>query len=157
MKKHLILLIIIVITNNYLMAQFSSSTTVFSKIKITDIHPKGWIREFLERQLSGLTGHIEVAGYPFNTSMWAGEKIEGSPEAWWPYEQTSYYIDGVHRLGLLLDDSALVEKARRNMKYVLDHIDSSGRILTKLTGKWCRWPYAPFFRNFMTEYEITGD
>ena len=56
----------------------------FNKIKITSIKPEGWIKEFLVRQKEGLTGHIEVAGYPYDTKMWATEKIKGSTKAWWP-------------------------------------------------------------------------
>jgi len=130
----------------------------FNKLKITDIHPQGWIKDFLEKQKTGLTGNIEVAGYPFDTKMWATEKIKGSTKAWWPYEQTAYYIDGVHRLGLLLDDEALIQKAKIQTQYVLDHIDEeTGRVSTNLADRWWRWPYAQFFRNYMTDYEVTGD
>ena len=48
----------------------------FHKLKITDIHTQGWIKEFLEKQRTGLTGIIEVAGYPFNTKIWATEKLK---------------------------------------------------------------------------------
>ena len=130
----------------------------FYPLKISQIHPRGWILEFLRRQRDGLTGHIEVAGYPFNTCMWGCEKIRGSVKAWWPYEQTAYYIDGVHRLGLLLDDDSLIQKAGVQTRYVLDHIDpKTGRVSTKLSDKWWRWPYANFFRNYMTDFRETGD
>ncbi|RLD53521.1 MAG: hypothetical protein DRI97_13300, partial [Bacteroidetes bacterium] len=131
--------------------------STFYKVKISDVQPEGWIREFLERQKSGLTGHIEVAGYPFNTCMWGCEKMEGSYKEWWPYEQTAYYLDGAFRLGLLLNDEELLEKARSNMEYVMEHIDSTGRVSTQLADRWWRWPYASFFRLFMTEYQETGD
>lgn len=130
----------------------------FYKLKISDIHPLGWILEFLERQRDGLTGHIEVAGYPFNTCMWGCEKIRGSAKAWWPYEQTAYYIDGVHRLGLLLNDMNLKQKAAVQTQYVLDHINpETGRVSTPLSDKWWRWPYANFFRNYMTDFSETSD
>ena len=130
----------------------------FNKIKITDIHPEGWIKEFLIRQKDGLTGHIEVAGYPYDTKMWATEKIKGSTKAWWPYEQTSYYIDGANRLGYLLNDKSLKQKAKIQTQYVLDHIDpETGRVSTNLADRWWRWPYAQFFRNYMTDYRETED
>ncbi|RLD83032.1 MAG: hypothetical protein DRJ10_04290 [Bacteroidetes bacterium] len=132
--------------------------STFTKLKISQIHPQGWIKTFLERQKTGLTGNIEVAGYPFDTKMWATEKIKGSTKAWWPYEQTAYYIDGVHRLGILLDDETLKQKAKVQTQYVLDHIDSTtGRVSTNLADRWWRWPYASFFRNYMTDYSETGD
>ena len=132
--------------------------TTFNKLKISEIHPEGWIKEFLVRQKEGLTGHIEVAGYPYDTKMWATDKIKGSTKAWWPYEQTAYYIDGTNRLGYLLDDSALKERANIQTQYVLDHIDPlTGRVSTVLEDRWKRWPYAQFFRNYMTDYNETKD
>ncbi len=131
--------------------------TQFEKVKITDIEPQGWIREFLIRQKNGLTGNIEVAGYPFNTCLWACEKMEGSTKAWWPYEQTAYYLDGVHRLGLLLDDQELVQKATINTDYVRDNLEPSGRFGTNLADRWWRWPYASFNRLFMVQQELTDD
>ncbi len=130
----------------------------FNALKITDIHPKGWIKEFLVRQKEGLTGNIEVAGYPYDTKMWATEKIKGSTKAWWPYEQTGYYIDGANRLGYLLNDASLKEKAHIQKQYVLEHINTeTGRVSTVLEDRWKRWPYAGFFRNYMTDYSITKD
>jgi len=132
--------------------------TAFNKLKLSEIHPEGWIEEFLERQGDGLTGHIEVAGYPYDTKMWATEKIKGSTKAWWPYEQTAYYIDGANRLGILLNDESLKQRAKIQTQYVLDHIDPvTGRISTNLADRWWRWPYAQFFRNYMTNYNETKD
>ena len=130
----------------------------FNKLKIVNIHPQGWIKTFLERQKTGLTGNINVAGYPYDTKMWATEKIKGSQKAWWPYEQTAYYIDGANRLGYLLDDDSLLNIAKVQTQYVLDHISpETGRVSTNLQDRWERWPYAPFFRTFMTNYEVSGD
>ncbi len=145
-----------------LSAQVAGDTTkppfsVYSKVNIRAIHPQGWINEFLVRQSTGLTGHIEVAGYPFNTGLWACEKMKGSQEAWWPYEQTAYYLDGVNRLGLLLNDDTLKAKADRNTDYVKAHLAASGRYGTVLTDRWARWPYATFNRLFMTDYETQPD
>lgn len=127
----------------------------FTKVSITNITPKGWLKEFLVRQKEGLTGNIDVAGYPYNTCMWACEKMKGSTKAWWPYEQTAYYLDGVHRLGLLLNDNELIQKATVNTDYVSQHVLPTGRFGTNLADRWWRWPYASFNRLYMTQYEIT--
>ena len=129
----------------------------FHKLKITSLSPQGWVLEFLKRQESGLTGHIEVAGYPFNTCLWAGERMEGSPTAWWPYEQTAYYLDGALRLGYLLRSRRLLDKVHENLDYVRDHVTAEGRFATPLSERWRHWPYASFNRAFMCEWETTGD
>jgi len=38
-----------------------------SPVPIVAIHPEGWLRQYLVNQRNGLTGHLEEAGYPFNT------------------------------------------------------------------------------------------
>ncbi len=135
-----------------------------SKLEIDNIFPKGWVYNFLNNQKKGLTGNIHVAGYPYNTDMWAAEAIKKhngeSWFAWWPYEQTSYFLDGALRLGKLLKDEEVSNVAIKNMQYVLDHFDyNTNRISTKLQEYLWRWPYAAFNRMFtvIDESELTGD
>ena len=89
-----------------------------------DIQPEGWLKEILVRQDSGLTSHPEAMSYPFDSKLWVGE-LERDSESrgadWWRYEQTAYYLDGLTRLGLLLDDAHLLAIARENIDWVLSH------------------------------------
>jgi hypothetical protein len=147
-------------------------------VTISAIEPRGWLLEFLQRQSRGLTGHIAVAGFPFDTGMWTERMAlddvtekekqksferDGAPDAeegvfWWPYEQTGYYIDGALKTGYLIDDAALVDRARAQIRHTLEHAQASGRLgPKKLLGRWNRWPYTGFFRSFVTEYEVSGD
>ena len=36
------------------------------------VRPEGHLKEFLSRQVAGLTGHRLAMGYPFDGCMWAG-------------------------------------------------------------------------------------
>ena len=71
------------------------------------IRPNGWIRSFLETQLTGLTGHIEEAGYPFDTVCWGEADYASDNEnpQWWVYEQTAYWLDGMLRCAIALEDA----------------------------------------------------
>ena len=73
---------------------------------------KGWIKEFLNRQKSGMTGNPDALSYPYNTCLWDGEiaRNRNYGRDWWRYEQTAYYTDGLLRLGYILDDRELVDK-----------------------------------------------
>jgi hypothetical protein len=124
--------------------------------------PQGWIRSFLERQRDGLTGHLEVAGYPFNTGGWLSDDLplgERGGTGWWPYEQTAYWIDGMMRCGLLLGDPGLTAKARRQVDHVMAAPDSDGylgpRALKELKHEFAseRWPHAVFFRSVIADYD----
>jgi len=96
----------------------------FSEGLIDKIQPQGWLKEILERQAEGLTGHPEAMAYPYNSVLWAG-KLERDSESrgadWWRFEQTAYYLDGLTRLGFLLDDRRFLDVWQQNIDYVLDH------------------------------------
>ena len=91
---------------------------------IEQITPQGWIAEILKRQNEGLTGHPEAMDYPFDSCLWAGELERDASNRgadWWRFEQTAYYLDGLIRLGYLIDDEALKSTGYENIKYVMEH------------------------------------
>lgn len=91
---------------------------VYSEGLIGSVEPQGWIKEFLERQRTGLSGHPEAMCYPYNTCLWDGEigRERGNHGAdWWRYEQTAYYSDGLLRLGYLLDDEEFINKVEKGI------------------------------------------
>ena len=96
----------------------------FSEGMIDKIQPQGWLKEILERQRDGLTGHPEAMAYPYNSVLWAG-KLERDSESrgadWWRFEQTAYYLDGLTRLGFLLDDKRFLDIWQQNIDYVLNN------------------------------------
>jgi len=131
----------------------------FSKYALfspTDITPGGWLHQFLEYQKSGLTGHIEDAGYPFNTGMWTAKVNDKQEDRfWWPYEQSGYFVDGCIKAGYLLRDTFLINKAKVQVNYVLNKKNENGRLGPQdLKGRWNKWPYTGFLRSFMTEYSV---
>ena len=99
---------------------------VFSEGLIADITPEGWVREILQRQKDGLTGHPEAMSYPFDSCCWAGNlEMSKNPHYWgsdwWRFEQSAYYVDGFSKLGYLIHDPELMSKGKANVDYVLDH------------------------------------
>ena len=99
---------------------------VFAEGLINDITPEGWVREILQRQKDGLTGHPEAMSYPFDSCCWAGNlEMSKNPHYWgsdwWRFEQSAYYVDGFTRLGYILKDPELEAKGKANVDYVLDH------------------------------------
>lgn len=141
---------------------------VYGEGLIADITPEGWILEMLERQKDGLTSHPEAMAYPYNSCLWAGDLKRDSDDRganWWRYEQTAYYLDGLTRLGYLLDDEALLSVWKENIDYVLGHplparhdslIDRGEGRLGPDSGSMA-WPFAVFFRAMKAGYEATGD
>ncbi|MEE4194742.1 MAG: beta-L-arabinofuranosidase domain-containing protein [Anaerolineae bacterium] len=139
---------------------------VFHPVSLSSIEPEGWLHRFLLNQRNGLTGHLEAAGYPFNTEGWAMDPVPRRPDGgfwlnWWPYEQTGYWYDGMIRCGHLLKDSFLIDKAMKTVDFVLGNQDEDGylgpKFLKSNDDSRNRWAHAVYFRTLMAHHSATGD
>ncbi|MBN2046374.1 MAG: glycoside hydrolase family 127 protein [Anaerolineaceae bacterium] len=138
----------------------------FTEVPMASVTPEGWLHRYLINQRNGLTGHLEAAGYPFNTAGWAVDEIPNLSDGnfwlpWWPYEQTGYWMDGMLRCGYLLRDKFLIQKGMKSVEHVLDGQDADGYMgppFLKERGEfWARWPHAVFFRALMAYHSASGD
>ena len=126
------------------------------------VKPCGWLYDFLKTQLSGLTGHIEEAGFPYDTVEWGAPEFifdNGKPE-WWVYEQTAYWVDGLTRTAILLEDREALHRAEEIIYRVIDNPDIDGYIgprVLKTGVNASRWPHVVFFRACMALYEYNRD
>ncbi len=129
----------------------------FQELPINQITPQGWLREFLHRQVTGLTGHHEVLSYPYDTCLWAGEIPRKGKQGqdWWRYEQTAYLTDGAIRLGYLLDQKDLIHLGSSSVEYVMQHKMANGRLGHIFFES--QWPMAVFFRAIQAEFSATQD
>ena len=127
---------------------------------ITSIKPHGWLRRYLELQKTGLTGHLEAAGFPFNEISWNNFSDLDAETGWAKYEQTGYWADGMERCAELLGSRSLRDRVGESIDYVLDNADEDGYLGPKFMKKsdgWNRWPHVVFFRAIMAKYSATGD
>ena len=142
-----------------------------------EIAPKGFLREFLSRQVTGLTGHRKRMRYPFDTDLWVLpiENIhftEGvyngrdqkplietdwwSSGIWWPFEQTAYLLDGMARVAALVEAPALAEEVKRNVDSVVAGASTNGNLFVRLSNSDSEWPMAVFFRAAQSHAERAG-
>lgn len=131
----------------------------FHTIPLRSVRPSGWLQEFLYRQAEGLTGNVAVSGYPYGHKFWGTKEdnTAGSYAAWWPYEQTGYWIDGALKCGYLAGDSGLYRQALKEIDFAIDHAADDGFIGPHNLREKDRWPHAVFFRAVLGQYEITGE
>ncbi len=134
------------------------------------IKPNGWIRNFLNTQMHGLTGNIRACGFPFDEVSWGKPDVETDCEnpSWWVYEQTAYAFDGLTRTAILLDDKNKLEEVKRTIYYVLNNADKDGylgpkflkdnsRCIETIDARWNRWPHVVFFRALIAYYDFSKD
>lgn len=136
------------------------------------IKPAGHLKEFLERQKTGLTGNFKEMGYPFDTTMWNGkidnvhftEAIHHGTDvpvdpagAWWPYEQSAYLLDGMLRLSCLIDAPELRALYKQNLDYLVAHPDASAMLGHGYHSSDSEWPLAVFFKSVIAWAEATDD
>ena len=127
-------------------------------LPLREIRPSGWVEDFLKTQATGLTGHPSVHGYPFGQKFWGAPNDDTGPyAAWWPYEQTGYWIDGALKCGYLCGDQTVYNMALEEIEIALANADPDGYIGPQIMRDKDRWPHAVFFRAVIAQYEITGD
>lgn len=115
---------------------------------IEGIKAEGWMKEVLTTQRNGLTGHIQVAGAPFDKEGW-GDAAQKKMDRWEDFEQTGYWADGALRCGYFINDQELVRRVKEWVDFQIDHPKEDGFIGPDLHNLW---PHVVFFRVIMAEY-----
>ncbi|MFI2741869.1 beta-L-arabinofuranosidase domain-containing protein [Zhouia sp. PK063] len=80
----------------------------YTALPIGAIQPKGWLKQMLELQRDGLTGHMDEI-YPVvdgNNNGWLG----GTGDSW---ERGPYWLDGLTPLAYILNDEKLKAKVEK--------------------------------------------
>jgi len=132
----------------------------YSMLPLTSIQPRGWLRQQLQIQAAGLTGHLDEFWPDVGpNSGWLG----GSGEPW---ERGPYYVDGLLPLAYLLHDAKLIAKVRKWVDWTIEHQQSNGAIgpiappnaSGKLLDSYLDWWPKMVMLKVLTQYqEATGD
>lgn len=125
-----------------------TNKSVLQDIGIEGMEAEGWMKEVLTTQRNGLTGHIQVAGAPFDKEGW-GDATQKKMDRWEDFEQTGYWADGALRCGYLIDDPELTQRVKEWVDFQIDHPKEDGFIGPELHNLW---PHVVFFRVIMAEY-----
>jgi DUF1680 family protein len=94
----------------------------FAPLPLGSVKPQGWLRNQLQIQANGLSGHLDEFWPDLGPdSGWLG----GKGESW---ERGPYYLDGLLPLAYLLEDPKLIAKARKWVDWTLEHQRETGAI-----------------------------
>lgn len=123
--------------------------STFYPLPLGSIRPRGWLRDQLEIQASGLSGHLDETWADVGpNSGWLG----GTGESW---ERGPYFLDGLLPLAYLLDDAHLKAKAQRYVEWTLTHQAPDGMIGPPTNNDW--WPRIVMLKVLTQYHEATGD
>jgi uncharacterized protein len=135
--------------------------TRYEPVPLARVRPRGWLLEFLQRQCAGVTGHPHASGYPLDEGFWDDPTqlpdVADPAMAWWPYEQTAYWVDGALKAGFLAGDDDVYRMALAQIEGAIATAAPDGFLGPEMFRARDRWPYAIFFRAILAQYDISGD
>jgi hypothetical protein len=123
--------------------------SAFQLLPLGSIKPTGWLKDQLQIQANGLSGHLDETWADVGpNSGWLG----GTGESW---ERGPYYLDGLIPLAWLLDDARLKAKAQKFVDWTLTHQSPGGMIGPASNDDW--WPRIVMLKALTQYQELTGD
>ena len=123
--------------------------TPYRFLPLTSVRPQGWLKQQLQVQADGLSGHVEQIWKDLGPdSGWLG----GAGESW---ERGPYYLDGLVPLAFLLDDPVLIARAKKWVDWTLSHQRPDGAIGPVKNIDW--WPNFVMLKVLTQYQEATGD
>ncbi|HZY62483.1 MAG TPA: beta-L-arabinofuranosidase domain-containing protein [Edaphobacter sp.] len=123
--------------------------SAFSLLPLGTVRPTGWLKNQLQIQANGLSGHLDETWADVGSnSGWLG----GTGESW---ERGPYYLDGLIPLAYLLDDARLKAKAQKFIDWTLTNQAANGMIGPHSNNDW--WPRMVMLKALAQYEEVTAD
>ncbi len=125
---------------------------IFNPLSLGAIKAKGWLKQQLQIQARGLTGHVDEIWEDLGpNNQWLGGEKDG-------WERGPYYADGLIALAYLLDDKELINKSMTWVEAFLSHQSQDGWIGTEKPGEdKDHWPVFIVMKVLSQYYEVSGD
>lgn len=119
------------------------------ELPLGSVKPCGWLKNQLEIQANGLTGHLEEVWESVGIyNGWLG----GNGDSW---ERAPYYLDGLIPLAYLLEDKKLINKSSKWIEWTLGSQDERGWFGPEKNKDW--WPRMVMLKVLKQYYEATND
>jgi hypothetical protein len=153
---------------NYTFNRAPLAQNEYTPLPVGDVKPNGWLEVQMERMAEGMAGRLDE--FYFNVgeeNAWAG----GRGDNW---ERAPYWLDGLVPLAYIMEDSTLINKAKKYIEWTLNsqqesgyfgptddldylkYADKSGSFIqTDNAGDW--WPRMVMLKVLQSYYSATGD
>lgn len=119
------------------------------KVPAGAIRPEGWLKEQLNRQITGLSGQLDRIWADVGpNSAWLG----GTGEGW---ERGPYYLRGIVSLAYVTRNETMLAKIKPWIEAILKSQTPNGYFGPKTDEDW--WPRWLVCQLLITHHEATGD
>ena len=116
-------------------------------------HSLGWLKQQLQIQANGLSGHLHLFWADVENSSWIGGNADTGL-----HERTPYWLNGFVPLAYQLSDPDLIATVEKYISYILDHQTSDGWLGNDDIGDGnCYWSKYPILLVLRMYYEATGN
>jgi hypothetical protein len=130
------------------------------KLPIGSIVPSGLVKNMLELEAGGMTGHLaEISKWcKFDGNAWSDPT--GMGHSGW--EELPYWLKGYGDLGYVLRDETIIGESKKWIEQILKSQDPDGwfgpkGLKTSLKGKPDLWPNMIVLNILQSYYEYTAD
>ena len=130
------------------------------------VEPRGWLKSWAISAANGITGHLDEYNGTFHEA-WKGHGFSAlganADGTGWPLEQCSYWLDGAIRLGYMLKDANLIQKASARLDRVVNGVLQGGesfiywRPVSAVSDPFNSWAHSHMGRALVAYYLGSGN
>jgi len=121
-------------TNQFYMGnRMPLQSSVFIKLPVGAVKPKGWLAECLSRQADGLNGHLgEISAWlQKEDNAWLSKDGSGA----WGWEEVPYWLKGYGNMAYIMEDQKMIEETKSWIEAALASQREDGNFGPKRFGE----------------------
>lgn len=127
----------------------------FVKLPVGSIKPEGWLRQYLEQQREGLTGHLgEISAWlEKNNNAWL---VNGGDHGW---EEVPYWLKGYGNLAYILGDEKMIAETKTWIEGAFASRQKDGYFgpMNEHNGRRELWAHMIMLWCLQSYYEYSND